>query len=240
MITNKGLDMITRGVEGRSPDREATRGVERDSATGKPKTQIDIEDLLVWAYRDLAVDRRIASDIAGTEREYILRSWASTWGRVSEYAQLGTFVDTSFRAPVHASSVEEDDDAMTIHNAVLTLPSEACVLVIIHARANTRPGLWDREPPRLVPILRGNGKPETIEHNKRPVACPIRWSHDPERWEWDQQQYRTWRAALDVLADELAGKLIRYEAKPSLAFQSPWSVSSRLRSAAHAEKTVVS
>jgi hypothetical protein len=191
------------------------------------RRDIDIEDLLAWAYRDLAVDRRLGRDIAGTEREYILRSWASTWGRVSEYAELGTFVDTSFRAPAHQSSVEEDDDAMIVHAAVLTLPAEACVLVIIHGRANTSPGLWCREPPRLMPVVKANGKPEVIRHNDKAVACPIRWTVEPETWEWGKQQYRTWRAALEVLTGELAGKLKGFRATGPRAPHEPWNAPRR-------------
>lgn len=191
------------------------------------KRDIDIEDLLVWAYRDQAIDRRAGRDVAsddGAGRDYFMRAWASTWGRVSEYAQLGTFVDTSFRTVEPLTGGDGDDDALAVHNAVLTLPSEACVLIVIHGRAATRPGLWSQGAPRLVAALRTNGKPKMIRHNDKAVACVIRWTHDPERWEWEKQQYRVWRAALDVLADELAGKLKVFRVMRARAERAPWAV----------------
>ena len=77
------------------------------------KQSIDIEDLLIWAYRDQCVDR--------TGRIDPMASKVPGWRVASQFWMLGTRVDKSLAATTTLSRPEAPSDALTVHDAVLSL-----------------------------------------------------------------------------------------------------------------------
>lgn len=79
----------------------------------RAKETIDIEHLLVWAYRDQCVDRQAAGFRTAAPRQ-------SSTSMLGQYMALGTKVDSSGYA-ASALGARVADDAMTVHEAVLSL-----------------------------------------------------------------------------------------------------------------------
>jgi hypothetical protein len=218
------------------------------------KTQIDIEQLLDWAYRVQRVDRQIA---AFSPRGPSISPSAS----VAQLLTLGTRVDTSGFA-ARALSVRLPDDASIVHDAVLslgdmwlewseldqveiwdkerlerehqvienrsgawwrypvywaapvtTLPvrvEQACTaaLIIIHARAGTRPECYDdwSAPDAGKAPRKALGECVSIDEVMHARAV-----------------YLVWREALAFLAAELDGALQEFEVVGPDAPAEPWS-----------------
>ncbi len=77
------------------------------------KQTIDIENLLIWAYRDQCVDRQMASFTPRGPS-------SSVAGSLGQYVALGTRVDNSGFA-ARALGVRLPDDALVVHDSVLSL-----------------------------------------------------------------------------------------------------------------------
>jgi hypothetical protein len=90
-----------------------TPALSRQRERGKPAVPIDIEELLVWAYRDQCVDRA-AKGFSPKGPS------ASPSGSLGQYVALGTRVDGG-SAAARAMGVRLPDDAAIIHDAVLAL-----------------------------------------------------------------------------------------------------------------------
>lgn len=97
------------------------------------RQKIDIEALLVWAYRDQCVDRMSAG--------FSPRGpGGSLSGGIAEYLTLGTRVDTSGFAAKVLGSGNVADDALGVHDAVLRLDD-----IFVEWLTDTRLKLWTRE-----------------------------------------------------------------------------------------------
>jgi len=95
--------------------------------------KIDIEALLIWAYRDQCVDRMSAGFSPSGPG-------GSLSGGFAEYLALGTRVDTSGFAAKVLGSGNVADDALGVHDAVLRLDD-----VFVEWLTDTRLKLWTRE-----------------------------------------------------------------------------------------------
>lgn len=80
----------------------------------RSKESIDIENLLIWAYRDQDVVRQLA--VSFTPRGPA----ASPANALAQYLTLGTRVDSSSQA-ARVLGVRLPDDALIVHDAVLAL-----------------------------------------------------------------------------------------------------------------------
>lgn len=96
------------------------------------KEAIDIEALLEWAYRQQAVDKQIAV-LAPRGPS------GSISGSLGQYVQLGTKVDNS-GAAVRAMGLKVADDAMIVHDAVLSAGE-----MWIEWKRNDEVEIWDRK-----------------------------------------------------------------------------------------------
>jgi len=186
---------------------------------GRPMEQVDIEALVEWAYRVQCIDRTVglmsvAVGLAGP-------STRSATAVMVRYAELGARVDAS---PLHVTAMgaSADDDALTIHDAVLRLPAEAMALVIAHARGGSRPSWHGLDAERLVADTDRKGKVKMLRDQCRPVSCRLRPAIDPALVEFSRAQYGVWWEALDALAGDLAGRLSCHEALPPMASRTPW------------------
>ncbi len=174
---------------------------------------IDIEDLLTWAYQAEKVDRR-----GGLARP---RGHASAWASVSAFGRLGTRPDVS-RVP-EGFGDDVPADALAVEAAVMALERDTAALVVIHARAGTRPGYFDDGPPRLRPIVDAGGKAKMLRDARhKPIATMLEWSSDREHWQWECDQYAAWRTAVDALFDALGGRLEAHRVLPPRAARRPW------------------
>ncbi|WP_243368879.1 hypothetical protein [Microvirga solisilvae] len=80
------------------------------------KARIDIEELLIWAYRDMCIDR--TTDLA-PEREWEPMSYAAGFGTLKMLAELGIIVHSTGTNTEGLSKPWED--AERLHAAVLAL-----------------------------------------------------------------------------------------------------------------------
>jgi len=183
--------------------------------------QVDIEALVEWAYRVQCIDRTVglmsvAVGLAGP-------STRSATAVMVRYAELGARVDAS---PLHVTAMgaSADDDALTIHDAVLRLPAEAMALVIAHARGGSRPSWHGLDAERLVADTDKRGRVRVLldASTRRPVACVLRPALDPALVMFSRAQYGVWWEALAALADDLAGRLDAYAPLPPAALREPW------------------
>lgn len=210
------------------------------------KTSIDIEHLLVWAYRDLQTDR-LAEERAGPAS-----ASSSTWGAVEMLQRYGTFVQGG------GGDYEIDDlgDAHLVHARVLALDDmfvgsapggEAMVWDRAQAEADATIRLdddgrvWRRlgeEEHRLERIVvstvlvlhaRGAHRPECYPDLRRRGGRPRK---DGEvspgityaDLAWHRAVYAVWHASLRLLAAELEDRLAKWQVTGPTAHESPWLV----------------
>lgn len=145
----------------------------------RQKRSISVDDLLIWAYRDVRIDEAVKRNaiMAGP------RGYGS-----SVIWQLGTHVDGS--AATRAIGV--DEDALRVHGAVCALAvldAEAAGVVVTFARAGTEPEWHGREAETIVPVMTARGYAVELGPGRRAVACLVRPRVDPAlvkftRWQW--------------------------------------------------------
>ena len=144
--------------------------------------EMTVWQALCWAYgpqRGGEFERRCLDERLG------FGSLSAT-GRCCEVLALGCRVDglAGRRMPVI------DNDALEIVKAVGRLDKPAARLLAACGEAARVPA-WrlELEPARLVPVLRGNGRPKMIYKNHRPIACRVRMTGLPLS-EIERQQRR--------------------------------------------------
>lgn len=143
--------------------------------------RIDVENLLIWAYRTECVGRGGGGIGQGEPA-----AWANP---VYGMNVLGTRVDGG------GSSVSYPEDALTIDAVVSRLPASQRRLVLNHATAATRPD-WKPVPIEIYPCDawgKRTAKPRhmfaALDVKKRhPLACYIGWTGDSH-----VTLYRKWR-----------------------------------------------
>lgn len=191
----------------------------------RTRKRVTIEDLLIWAYRDEKVDRVEAGPAAGFHTGYGRVSACGT-ASVERYGLLGCFVDGS-RMMV---SPRAPDDAVAVHEAVQAFAVETRVLIMVHARAATRPE-WRRVPVRCLPVMRlkaGRQVPAVTYHptEKRPSFCPVQYAGDDERQlACKREAWRLWAHGLQRLAEWFRDGprvLSRHEVTVHMPELAPW------------------
>jgi hypothetical protein len=99
------------------------------------KQAIDIEDLLIWAYRDQCVDR-MERAMRGSTR-------GPGWGSGGAVWELGTRVDTS-GAHLAMLGATAPDDALLVHDAVLDLGDMWIERAPVAGSADMDVAVWER------------------------------------------------------------------------------------------------
>lgn len=216
------------------------------------KSVIDIEELLIWAYRHQEVDRRAASHTAFVTPEIL--GYASTAKSMHEGACYGIRLGSLPGRPMaEMIGADPSGDAMRVHDAVLDLPevyfewlspieckawtlAEMAEAGVVASREVGRHVLAMPDG-QLVPAERHEVAVTVILH-ARAGARPSVW----EDWSGrrpdekmgdadvmrDRMVYVVWRQALTSLAEALDGRLEGYMVAGPACSESPWSPQRRL------------
>jgi len=209
------------------------------------KEAIDIEDLLVWAYRDVQVDQWAERKNFGVKLRL-----ASTWAAVEHLGAYGTFIERSNYEP----ELGDLDDAALIHRTVLGLDDAFL------SSSDDGLAVWDRA---LIAdeggsIDESSGRPRLIMPGREPLVVEkvvvsvylvlhARQATRPDSYSdvtrrrgrprkdgeiaagisfddvmHHRAVYSVWHAALGILAAELAGRLAKWEPQAPKADESPW------------------
>jgi hypothetical protein len=209
------------------------------------KLAVDIEKLLVWAYRDEL------SKLHSSSAEGI-------WDLINDASTLGVVATSGEGAAQRYDFGLPDADAQEIAAAVASLgdliidwdasreaimgdlaplllqrdvlmvrPLRTAALVTMHAKMNSRPD-WHEETPRpyMVPAIKGPHRPAIVGECRGAnfystgSYCPLRWAPSPITIALVRAEYAAWHRGLCTLADTLS--LDRYEALPPAAPAQPW------------------
>lgn len=146
------------------------------------KPMIDVEQLLVWAYRDECVGRN-------TGTPYLTASLSNP---IYGMGMLGTRVDSS-----GDSATRYPEDALLVEAAVLKLPSHERLLVEMHATAGTRPDV-KRVPIEAFPTDAWGERSTRPRHmfspadrsKRSPIACFV--GFDGDSLEMLRSKWVTW------------------------------------------------
>ncbi len=184
---------------------------------------MDVEDLVVWAFRDQKIEA-VAARLAGPSGLQ-----ASPESSLAQIMALGCRVQTSSAGSMHMA-VQCHEDAAVIYDAVMALPAEATMLLIRHGRNGTRPDWYEDGPGRWIEQVDGAGNPKKLyldAHAKKGFigyAQPILEGNDPADVEEARRAYDVWRYALVDLVALLNAEMVDYEALPPAAPARPWEV----------------
>jgi hypothetical protein len=183
-------------------------------------TRIDIERLLVWAYRDECADHG-SDELVGFAGGYA--------NPVYGMASLGMRVDGGGSGPTRIP-----EDALAVDAAVSRLPGHQRRLVVQHAKAGTRPDIRWLPPRGFRCDLWGHptGKPRHFFHpsdkkKRRPTGCYVRFSGDSLqtlRVKW--LTWLNWWEGLGFVDQQLRQApeaLKRWELADFAVPQYPWS-----------------
>lgn len=181
---------------------------------------MDVEDLLIWAFRDQKIDL--------VEAKMRPRGPAgSSASSLGEVLALGCRVDVS-SAGANFLAVQCHEDAAIIHEAVMALPADATMLLIKHAKSATQPEWYPEGPGYWVTPRDKNG------NRKRYWRDPARQKGDlgpmpdeligvrPSTVEQDRRAYALWHAALEELVPMLNAEMVDHEAIGPGALAAPW------------------
>lgn len=127
----------------------------------------DIEDLLVWAFRDQRVER-----YAATLRGAALGPSGSMESGIGQILALGTKVDTT-AAGAKWLGARCHDDAVTLYDAVMALPDNARVELVKHARAADEPYWYPEGPGQWVTPRDKWGAPKLLYRDPVRKRDPI-------------------------------------------------------------------
>lgn len=165
----------------------------------KGKQKIDIEALLVWAYRDCCADR-----IVGRVMSRLRPAGArSGMGAFEAKMMLGVQVDCFGSAAMGSDELHPDAEA--VHDAVMGLEDRnAAALVIECARTASRPTL--EVAPRIEKRIGANGKPMRGEFGE----CLILLHGTEAEVKYRRRVFGMWVEALEMLALRLGG-LVEHE-----------------------------
>lgn len=210
----------------------------RSESTVTPPER-DIEQVLIWAYRDQNV-RHAATGIMDEGR----REWLSTLAAlgyspdsVARMASAGTGASAQARRTAAASV---DEAALRVHAAVTALPADVAHLVILHAERATRPGYgadlpkYEASPAWLCfPRWNANGLPEQRSFHvvysdvgrRTALYCPVIYVSNASLIAAHRDRYTRWHAALMSLAAALdsSASCLGSIAPPSVSAQ-PWII----------------
>ncbi len=213
------------------------------------KSPIDIEALLVWAYRDQAIDRLIAQQKAPAPQ-----AETSAWDGFDHLERYGTFIQSSAIDLCTPGSMAYDD-ADAVHSRVLALDdafvqTDGDTIVMWDRALIAEQGCtlleWKRgavslrtpdgqtHPLERVVIstililhARVAGRPECFPDLRRRNCRPRK---DGEvspgitftDLSYHRAVYSVWHAALGILAAGLADTLAQWQVTGPAAHESPW------------------
>lgn len=190
------------------------------------KKDIDIEKLLIWTYQDQAAMQVVSRSVG-----YAFGGGGDSFGAVERYGRLGCFPDCAGAAAV--GNDELHPDAERVYETVAHLPVQTAGLVVLHARAGTRPD-WIPEGTLVKPEYRltaggairrrKDGSPRVhmiYDDNRNGIACRIVVNNPPQMLRFHRAQYALWHEALAVLVKNLSG-LREYSACGPGAAGRPW------------------
>lgn len=189
-----------------------------------PREDIDIVDLLRWAYQTQRVDevvrRSVPNGIGGGYRSNASRAMETgCLGVITDGGRLGWGADGADYLP---------EDAERVHDAVRALaPRRMVGIVIEFAKQGAAPDWMPGVEPKPVAMLRANGKPEMEYHDAaktRPSHCLIRYVPvEPDHIAYARRLYVDWWDAVAEVAYRLEFDLERFRATgPSLP-REPWT-----------------
>lgn len=179
----------------------------------------DIEQLLIWTYRDQKADRVIGMGMGLYDQESALagkqvyRTSTDGIAAIERIGILGTRVDGG-----GPSSGLLHTDAEYVHEAVMSLPRPECLLVMQHARAATRPDSTSIPTPKPLRQAARNGRTRIAyadwDKHRDYGWCPIDWTVEPVTIDAIELEYTLWRRILIMLALALSrdGRLTRHRA----------------------------
>lgn len=185
-----------------------------------PLQQIDIVDLLRWAYQVQRVDevmRRIVPTTAGM-------GYRSNGETVLRTGCLGV-VSGGGGGFGAGGGLHLPDDAERVHDAVLSLPKIKIGLVIEYAKAGAVPDWMPGAMPMPRPVLRPNGKPQVEYHDvekRMPAYCLLRYEPDPDHLAFVRETYALWWDGIAALAGRLRG-LDRFAVTGPMVKREPWN-----------------
>ena len=138
---------------------------------------VDIEALVIWAFRDQKADLVVGRGAGLHEIEAAAdgrpRQGGSNVGSLIQYAALGTKIDE----PGPDLGLV-DPDAERIYEAVLTLNAACKGLVCRHGRGASRPDYGAGLRPRMAPAWKDKRR---FDHNGLPAKGAVRMIYDRNR-----------------------------------------------------------
>lgn len=194
---------------------------------------IDVEELLVWTYRDQRADVVIGRGVGlhGLEAaaDGIALQAVSACGcaGVARIAELGVRVDRMGR---DAGALHPD--AELVHQVVSALTGKVnglphAQLLIRHAARGGRPDELVCAVPRAMPYLheaRGTVRVEWLDTKRRYGFCPISWQPSAAMIAAAREEYSAWWHALRLVAFCLMreARMVRWRALMPAAPARPW------------------
>jgi hypothetical protein len=182
---------------------------------------MDVEDLLIWAFRDQKIDL-----VAAAMRPK--GPSGSSHSSLAEMLMLGTKVDTTSAGARHFA-VHCHEDAAVVYDAVMALPPEAWMFVIKHAKSATQPDWHPEGPGRYVVPLDKHGQPKRLWRDPAkqrgdlgPMPAELVGTN-PVHVEESRRAYAVWHAALVDLVALLNTELVDHEAIGPAAMPEPWA-----------------
>ncbi|WP_337996215.1 hypothetical protein [Oleispirillum naphthae] len=187
-----------------------------------PREDIDIVDLLRWAYQTQRVDevvrRSVPSGINGGYRSNAARALETgCLGVITDGGRMGFGADGADYLP---------EDAERVHDAVrYLLPRKMVCIVIDYAKQGAAPDWLEGVIPRPVGVFRPNGKAE-MEYRDgaktKPFYCLLRYVPvDPVHLAFARQLYVEWWDAVARLAAAHLD-LDRYRVTGPALAREPW------------------
>jgi hypothetical protein len=183
----------------------------------------DIEDLLVWAFREQQVEHYVR-----TLRGASIGPAALLGSGIGQILLLGTRIDSTSPGAKWLGA-RCHDDAVTIYEAVMALPAEAWVEVIKHARTASEPDWHPEGPGQWVVPLDRNGEPKRLwrDPSRRRgdlgPAPPELFGTNPLLVENARATYRLWHTALAELVPIVNRDLEGFRASPPRRLPEPWA-----------------
>jgi hypothetical protein len=188
------------------------------------KQAVDIEHLLVWAFRTEQVEHAVSEFRRGA-----VGPSGSLGCSIEQVLTLGTRVDSS-GAGANFLAARCADDALTVYEAVMALPPEAWMLAIKHARSDTVPEWYPEGPGRYVVPLDRAGQPKRLwrDPDRRrgdmgPAPAEL-VGLPPALVEDARASYRLWHVTLCELVPLLNPELERFTATMPAAPAEPWNL----------------
>ena len=184
---------------------------------------MDVEDLLIWAFRDQKIE-------AVANRMRPKGPGGSNASSLGELLALGCRVDTSSAGANFLGGVQCHEDAAVIYDAVMALPADAWHMVIKHARNGTQPDWHPEGPGYWITPLDRNGQPKRLWRDPAKQKGDMGPAPDeligtrPSSVEQDRRGYAMWHAALVDLVGLFNSEMVDHEATGPQAPAEPWCV----------------